>query len=291
MENKMKKELITPVKAQEYLDNNVGNRPISQVQVRRFVDLLHEGSWRVDAGTISFDRNNILIDGQHRLSAIVEAGIGAQAWVQRGCASDTKYVIDTGRPRTRQQILSMDGVQNAALINGAVALVMQYELSGRLGNANAGRNTTVRKFEHLETHQRHNEDPEAWQEAARLSAPSYRALKGHLGPTPLATMAYLMLRQDAARAFDFFEQLSDEAPACETIRSLRKRFKMSNCKHRELWYLLLAWDSFKMGRAIKQFPRPEVLRQNKRLNELLEAGYPMGQHNNNNNNQEVGINK
>ena len=295
MKNEMKKELITPARAQDYLDANLGNRPISQVQVRRWAQVLHEGAWRLDAGTISFDRNNILIDGQHRLAGIVEAGIGAQVWVQRGCDPDSKYAIDSGRPRTRTQILAMDGVANASLINGAVAEVMQYELSGRLGLANQGLYKTVRKFEHIETHNRHAQDPEAWQEAAHLSQPSYRLLKGQIGPTPLATVAYLMLRQNATQAFNFFQQLSDEAPAGETIRALRRRLKMSNCKstggQRELWYLLLAWDSFTTGREIKQFPRPELLRENKRLDQLIDAGYPFGHYTNNNNNQKVGINK
>ena len=295
MKNEMKKELITPERAQKYLNENTGNRPISQVQVRRWAQVLHEGAWRVDAGTISFDLNGYLIDGQHRLAGIVEAGIGAQVWVQRGCDPESKYAIDSGRPRSRTQILAMDGVANASLINGAVAEVMQYEFSGRLGTSNAGVRTNVRKFEHIETHRRHAQDPEAWQQAARLSQPSYRLLRGDIGPTALATVAYLMLGQNPTQAFRFFEQLSDEAPASETIRALRKRLKMSDCTsyrpNRELWYMLLAWDSFITDRPIRQFPTPEVLRENKRLVQLIDAGYPFGQTNNNNNNKEVGINK
>jgi hypothetical protein len=283
MKNEMKKELITPTKAEQYLKKNIANRPMIKNQVDRWAGLLHEGAWRADAGTISFASDGQLIDGQHRLAGIVQAGIGAQAWVQRGCDPDSKYAIDSGRPRTRQQILAMDGVANATLINSAVALVMQYERTGRLGIPIDAPGERHRKIEHIEAHRRHDEDPEAWQEAAKLTHKSRRLLKGKVGPTSLATAAYLMLRVDEEMAVRFFNQLSDEEPACETIRALRQRLQISNCRTRgfaprELWYFTLAWDSFITGQPIKYFPKPEALRKNKRLIQLIDAGYPFGKH-------------
>lgn len=85
----MKKEskwvFITPEIAAKYLERNYkGNRKLSQRRVDYFVQLLRDGLFRTTHQGIGFDKDGNLIDGQHRLWAIVESGIGAEMQVTAG---------------------------------------------------------------------------------------------------------------------------------------------------------------------------------------------------------------
>src|SRR5947199_10315040 len=68
-------QTITPKKAAEYLGLNTANRPLSNRTVREFAAAMRRGEWRVTHQGIAFDTTGALVDGQHRLAAIVEADL------------------------------------------------------------------------------------------------------------------------------------------------------------------------------------------------------------------------
>ena len=67
---------VTPELAKKWLTmaNNF-NRPIKQAVVDMYVRQIKSGLWRRTHQGIAFDANGILIDGQHRLMAIVNSGV------------------------------------------------------------------------------------------------------------------------------------------------------------------------------------------------------------------------
>jgi hypothetical protein len=65
--------LITPEMAKEMLKKNVSNRAIRKVVVKGYADDMLAGAWRTTHQGIAFNSNGDLVDGQHRLSAIVLA--------------------------------------------------------------------------------------------------------------------------------------------------------------------------------------------------------------------------
>lgn len=54
---------------------------------------------------IAFDTNGRLIDGQHRLHAIIEAGVPIQISVTRGCSAASFSILDRGANRSQSDIL------------------------------------------------------------------------------------------------------------------------------------------------------------------------------------------
>ncbi|HEY5050458.1 MAG TPA: hypothetical protein VII50_06125, partial [Acidothermaceae bacterium] len=68
-----KVQTITPAKAAEWLEANTTNRPVSRTVVRSFAEAMKRGEWIVTHQGIAFDVSGVLIDGQHRLAAVVEA--------------------------------------------------------------------------------------------------------------------------------------------------------------------------------------------------------------------------
>jgi hypothetical protein len=77
-------EVISPEEAQAYLDNNAKHRPIKEKKVNEYMQEMSDGKWRLNGKTICFDVNGRLLNGQHRLSAIVKSGVSLTTVVVRG---------------------------------------------------------------------------------------------------------------------------------------------------------------------------------------------------------------
>lgn len=87
---------ITPALAEEWLTSNTHNRDLKRSGVKKFVDVIKSGGWKVTHQGIAFDWNGTLLDGQHRLWAIWESGVTVTMYVTYGMDPDTYMVIDSG---------------------------------------------------------------------------------------------------------------------------------------------------------------------------------------------------
>lgn len=67
-------EQIDPARAAVYLACNTGNRPLDPARVQRFARAIRRGRWQADRGAIEFAADGRLVNGQHRLFAIVATG-------------------------------------------------------------------------------------------------------------------------------------------------------------------------------------------------------------------------
>ena len=76
--SRITKEIVTPQKAKVYLNQNKNSRLINQEKVNRFVEILISGRWNSKLGHLDFSSDGYLINGQHRLTAIVLSGICAE---------------------------------------------------------------------------------------------------------------------------------------------------------------------------------------------------------------------
>lgn len=109
---------ITPAMAREMLGFNFkNNRAIDRAAVRRLVKVKH---WFPCANTIKFDTNGRLIDGQHRLLAIIEADEPRLCDVLYDAPPELAVVIDTGRARTLAHMLKIAGYSNDGLLSVAL---------------------------------------------------------------------------------------------------------------------------------------------------------------------------
>ena len=81
-------ETIDAAQAQAYLDNNAKHRPIKDKKVAEYMAEMQNGQWRLNGKTICFDRNGRLLNGQHRLSAVVRSNVPLTTVVVRGLDPD-----------------------------------------------------------------------------------------------------------------------------------------------------------------------------------------------------------
>lgn len=98
-------ETITPDKARFYLQFNTNNRPLRASHIKALAFDMMNGDWQVTHQGIAFDTTGRLIDGQHRLYAIIESGISIQIPITRGCSSSSFSILDRGANRSPSDIL------------------------------------------------------------------------------------------------------------------------------------------------------------------------------------------
>lgn len=126
-------ELITPEIAQTYIDNQRTNRKIRQAHVSRLVDDMVNGRWQSMSDPIKFDDKNRLIDGQHRLSAVIKSKIPQKFIVLRGYNTESMLLLDTGLKRNTANIGQVRGLDidnsDCATVNHLSLPLQQDKLS------------------------------------------------------------------------------------------------------------------------------------------------------------------
>lgn len=116
-------ESIGPSLATQYLERNRFNRPLSRAVVLNYVDALRAGEWLLNGEAIKFDTNGLLVDGQHRLDAIVRSGVAAQLVVIRDLDPEVFKTLDTGKNRSAGDVLAIKGVKNPNAVGVALRLL------------------------------------------------------------------------------------------------------------------------------------------------------------------------
>lgn len=129
-------EIITPEMAKVWLEKNIGNRPLHAVHVKRLADAITSNQFVLTHQGVAFDSDGTLIDGQHRLSAIVQANKAVQMLVFRGLPTATREKIDNGKPRNVANVLSFRFGLEASVANNASAMLhVIYQMLGGTKNS------------------------------------------------------------------------------------------------------------------------------------------------------------
>ncbi len=133
---------ITPEQAAKMLERNVRNRKITKQRVAIYTDEILKGNWMLNGESIRFNNKNQLIDGQHRLTAIIKANVAVEMIVITGLNPEVFKNIDTGRNRNAGDVLSIvitDKTQDHAVKAGALIrkiLLSEKSTSLRMYHAN-----------------------------------------------------------------------------------------------------------------------------------------------------------
>src|ERR1700750_3512325 len=105
----MEVETISPDMAQEILAANGHNRNMRSPRVAQLAEVMRRGEWILNGETIKVATDGTLLDGQHRLQAVVDSGATIETLVMRGMSLETQDTVDTGRRRRLADILAIEG--------------------------------------------------------------------------------------------------------------------------------------------------------------------------------------
>lgn len=132
-----RKVLVTPELAEAWLKLNRGNRPVQARRVRMYADDITSGNWKLTHQGIAFSEDGTLIDGQHRLRAVILAGVPVEMLVTRGCDSGSFVYLDGGAPRKAGDHLNVLSIKNATTVAGIARAAWVYGMRQERSATNA----------------------------------------------------------------------------------------------------------------------------------------------------------
>lgn len=100
---------ITPELAESWLAQNTFNRPVSMRVVRRYAADMASGSWHLNHQGVAFDSAGVLVDGQHRLHAIIRSGCTVSMMVTWGAS---RVGVDELRVRSTSEVVKFGGLSD-----------------------------------------------------------------------------------------------------------------------------------------------------------------------------------
>jgi hypothetical protein len=244
-------ETITPAMAAAWLERNGFNRPLRNTHVEVLANDLRSGRWQLNGESIVFDDEEYLLDGQHRLWAIVEAEIAAPSVVVRGVKRSAFATIDTGMKRTGSDALSLMGVKNSTSVASAIRLI-HYVMR------NAANDRIINKMSPPEVAALYPKYDGVDKAAAMVAGCAQ--VRAIMPPSPTVAVMYFALKADEERAVEFFDgiatgenlKMGDPRLAVRSFFLTRKHSVKPTAKI-QLAILIKAWNAFVQGRTIQYF--------------------------------------
>lgn len=144
-------EKVTPEIAEEWLGKNQHNRNIRTTIVSAYARDMAAGRWRLSGEAVKFANTGELLDGQHRLHAVLESGAAVELLVVRGVDPAAQEVMDSGTARTAADALRLRGVSSYPVLASAARLCILIE-AGRSPDAGGVKVTTPEILDFTESH-------------------------------------------------------------------------------------------------------------------------------------------
>jgi hypothetical protein len=113
---------VTPAQAERWLSGNIHNRKLNNARVDRMVRDMQAGRWRLTHQGVAFDPTGVLIDGQHRLWAVVLSGLTVKMRIFFNEPPENLEFIDTGASRSDADVLTLSGRVGTVSKNRLAAL-------------------------------------------------------------------------------------------------------------------------------------------------------------------------
>ncbi len=251
----IKFETITPSIASSLLKKNNVNRKIRERKVNRLVQTIKAGHWRTNGETICIANDGTLLNGQHRLTAVVISKHPIVTAVARGLDKEVVTTIDIGNPRSAADHLRMAGYRgNHGALAAAVKICLSFN-KGQYSDQKIGM-SPCEMFRFLKENKRILRSQELFESNTTITA--------ILPPSAAIAMHHLFssISQEAANTFfhnlETGENLGKTSPVLRLrnqLTSLRNDSKRGEIRRRTfLHYLCAAFDAYLHDKRIEKLP-------------------------------------
>jgi hypothetical protein len=130
MSDKRTKELVTPELAAEWLKRIKKNRKINKYRVDGLAHDMERGKFHYNGVPVCFNNKGELMDGQHRLSAIVQSGKAQMLAIERDLDGEVFDTYDIGLARNTSHYLQMEGYRYSSNVAAAARNIYSYVAHG-----------------------------------------------------------------------------------------------------------------------------------------------------------------
>jgi predicted transcriptional regulator len=247
---------IDPNHAGALLEANEANRNIRQRVVSAYARDMEHDKWLTTGETIKIGHHGELLDGQHRLHAIIASGTPQRLLVVRGLDPATRTVIDTGAVRTGGDALRMAGIGGGnpyALASAARMLVLWQ--GGRLTHMTSG-NRGEDRATHQEIVEAVTNRPDLL-DAVHDATRDYQRIGIPPGPQAMARLVLADL--DAGDAMMFFDSLAGYAtegsddPRAVLLFTIRQMRELGQLRRpgESIGLIFMTWNAWRDKQKIK----------------------------------------
>ena len=251
------------------LSVNSGNRPMKRRSVERYVSDMIGGRWMFTGDAIKVDEEGLLLDGQNRCQAVIEAQalvpeetFSIPVLIARGIPRSAQDVMDVGKGRSVSDQLARRGTAKYAKTGAAVRLVKDYLSWPAKNHSNV---------EYLQFFDDHRADIEGSVEAAS----DYRNTSG-VNASVMAAAHYLISEatgdSDEAGVFIAYVATGAEQEEGSPVLALRSRSIQAKMNREvipntlSLYLVLRTWNAYRTGTKKVKLPirprgkvsRPEI---------------------------------
>ena len=228
---------ITPGVAKEMLINNTHNRKVSESKVHLWAESMKRGEWTLNGEAIKIADDGTILDGQHRLYAVIESGVTIQSLVVSGLPKQSQETMDTGKQRTLADVLTLRGYRNATDVSGIVTGIIRWEKYSPKTAFQNGSGCSVTNGEAIQFIEQH---PEVLDIPTRVRSCSKYS---HIQRRILGVLYYEFGKVSPENVDFFFDKLENGADmsATDPILVLRNTIaRLKNNHHGELNPLYVA---------------------------------------------------
>ena len=194
--------LVTPELARQFLEKNDGNRVVRPRTVDTYAQNMKDGEFLFSESMICISPEDKLLNGQHRLLAIVKSGVSVYMTLAYGVPETAYAYMDTGSKRTSADLLHNHEIQNSIHIASLVKASIYYK---KYTNYSPKAGTISINITSKDILSEYQTDPEDYQHGVRLS----RITNGLITPQTSSLIAYLGIKHfGLERTEQFFSGLS-----------------------------------------------------------------------------------
>lgn len=104
-------ETITPEKAERYLARNFSdNRKSTDATIMRYANQMKNNEWYLSTDAIAITEEGELVNGQHRLQAVVKSGVAVDFVIFKNYPRKNVRCLDIGKKRMMHERITIEGV-------------------------------------------------------------------------------------------------------------------------------------------------------------------------------------
>lgn len=265
---------VSPELAGMWLDRNFqGQRNLSPRTSNKYGAEMLGRQWLFTGDPIRFNREGKLIDGQHRLTAIVDSGETQLLLIIEGLDHDTMAAIDSGRRRSYPDFLRMQGVTNYISVAALVLRMWHWEHGNYLPRVtrivDAPWAQAIPSVQDMEATRAALEAEGLDFNKAAMFAQNAKAKIGRGCPVMGSILGLtwsLFTLIDPYLREQFFHELLDESKetkptyAVNALKNLINRKQVGDLTDTEwLHFFIGTWNSWRSGREIGKFQMPPIV--------------------------------
>lgn len=198
-------EKITPEIAEKILTMNTHNRSLRAGVVERYADAMKRGQWEINGETIKISETGVLLDGQHRLWAIIESGITIETYVVRDLPDQVFDTIDTGAKRQARDNLMLQGNKNPTVLSMAARLQLIHDRYGSVEFYGKAKSSAITNRDILDTVEKHP----GLENSVNFIIKSSAKIKPYLSPAIASYLHYQFSKLDDSQAAYFLSKLAN----------------------------------------------------------------------------------